>query len=133
MKNKALKIILAIVLAVFLLFGTLLVGGGAWVYSHGYYHALLGGIAESESKWDEAIGYFKTAYEKNPDALMVAHALACCYAMKGDNESCFHWLEIAVNPTYGDLARDAAKTDTEFDSVRQTPEFQALIAEPAEK
>ena len=133
MKNKALKVILAIVLAVFLLFGTLLVGGGAWVYSHGYYHALLGGKAQGEGHLDQAIGYFAIAYDKNPNAFMVAHDMACCYALKGDNESCFHWLEIAVKSTHGNFARSSAKTDPDFDSVRQTPEFQALIAEPIDK
>ena len=104
----------------------LAVGGGIWAYSHGYYHALRGGIAETTDV-DKAIFYFKIAYEKNPQAFMVAHDIACCYALKGDKESCVHWLRLALKSDYGDYAKKYAKTEHDFDSVRQTAEFQSLI------
>jgi tetratricopeptide (TPR) repeat protein len=119
MKNKALVVVLLIV--------AMAVGGCVWAYSRGYYHALRGGMAQSEKKYDEAISHFKTAYGKNPEAYMVAHDIACCYALKGDKESCFHWLRIALKSSYADYAKEYAKTERDFDSVRKTPEFQALI------
>jgi len=110
----------------------LTIGGGIWAYSKGYYHAMRGGIAQDKDK-DKAIFYYKIAYEKNPKAFMVAHDLACCYALKGDNESCFHWLRIALKAPYANYAKKNAKTDHDFDSVRQTAEFQSLIYDSSPK
>ena len=120
---RRIRIAIFTVLAVVTL---LAVGAGIWAYSLGYYHALRGGIAETRDV-DKAIFYFKTAYEKNPQAFMVAHDIACCYALKGDKESCFHWLRLALKSDYGDYAKKYAKTEHDFDSVRQTAEFQSLI------
>ena len=122
MKRKILKIALVVLAVV----GLLSAGGGIWAYSNGYYHALRGGIAQDKDL-DKAISYFKIAYGKNPQAFMVAHDIACCYALKSDNESCFHWLRIALKSHYADYAKTHAKTEHDFDSVRQTPEFQSLI------
>src|SRR5882672_4468801 len=114
------KKILKVVIGVLALLGLLVVGGGIWIYSHGYYHAMRGGIAQSDKDLDKALVYFKIAYEKNPDAFMVTHDIACCYALKGDNESCFHWLRLALKSPYADYAKKYAKTESDFDSVRQT-------------
>jgi len=123
MKKKILKA----AIGVLALLSLLAVGGGIWVNSHGYYHAMRGGIAQDNKDLDKAIFYFKIAYEKNPEAFMVAHDIACCYALKGDNESCFHWLRLALKSHYADYAKKYAKTEHDFDSVRQTAEFQSLI------
>jgi tetratricopeptide (TPR) repeat protein len=104
-----------------------LAAGGLWAYSRGYYHALRGGMAQSDNNLDAAIAYFTVAYGKNPDTFMVAHDLACCYALKGDNASCFHWLRLALKTSYADYAKQYAKQERDFDAVRQTPEFQSLI------
>ena len=105
---------------------TLLVGASWFAYTLGYYHAIRGGIAQNSSV-DEAIGYFLTAYEKNPDAFMVAHDLACCYALKGDDDACFKWLSRALSSSYGDYAKETARTESDFDSVRTSDRFQELI------
>ena len=106
--------------------GLLLLGGGFWAYSNGYYHALRGGMVQNHDV-DQAIVFYKIAYEKNPDAFMVAHDLACCYALKGDNETCFNWLRLALKSNYAGYAKEHAKTEPDFASVRQSPEFQSLI------
>jgi len=123
MKKKILKAAFGVLAAVILL----VVGAGVWAYTHGYYHAMRGGIAKDNKDLDGAIYCFKIAYEKNPQAFMVAHDIACCYALKGDNASCFHWLRLALKTHYADYAKKYAKTEPDFDSVRQTPEFQSLI------
>jgi len=121
------KKIRKVALGILALLGLLAVGGGIWAYSHGYYHAMRGGIAQDNKDLDKAIFYFKIGYEKNPEAFMVAHDIACCYALKGDNESCFLWLRLALKSHYADYAKNYAKTEHDFDSVRQTAEFQSLI------
>jgi hypothetical protein len=123
MNKKLLKVAVGVLAVVCLL----VVGGGAWAYSHGYYDALRGGFAQDDHHLDQAIFFFKAAYQKNPECFMVAHDLACCFALKGDNESCFHWLQLALKAHYADYAKKYAKTEHDFDSVRQTPEFQSLI------
>jgi tetratricopeptide (TPR) repeat protein len=125
MKNNRRTTIGGIVAAVSLL----VVGGGFWAYSIGYYHALRGGFAQDYKDYDTAIQYFQVAYEKNPEAFMVAHDIACCYALKGDNASCFRWLRLALKTHYAEYAKNWAKTEHDFDSVRQTQEFQSLIYE----
>jgi len=124
------KRILIVVAGILALLGFLAVGAGTWAYSNGYYHALRGGFAQGGGDVDGAILYFKAAYERNPDAFMVAHDLAGCYALKGDKESCFEWLRVALKSSYADYARKHAKTASDFDSVRQTKEFQSLIEGP---
>jgi hypothetical protein len=120
MKRRILQVICAVI-------AVLIATGGIWAYSNGYYHALRGGIAESGKDFDEAIFYFKIAYEKNSDAFMVAYDIACCHALKGDCDSCFHWLRLALKSRYAEYARNYAKTDHDFDSVRARVEFQTLI------
>jgi hypothetical protein len=71
MKKKLLKAAVVVLAMV----GLLIVGGGIWAYSHGYYHALRSGLAQNDKDLDKAIFYFKIAYEKNPEAFMVAQIL----------------------------------------------------------
>jgi hypothetical protein len=120
--KKIRKVIFGILAVIWLL----LLGGGIWAYSNGYYHALRGGMVQNQDV-DKAIFFYKIAYEKNPDAFMLAHDIACCYALKGDNDACFHWLRLALKSSYADYAKEHAKTERDFASVRQTPEFRSLI------
>lgn len=90
-------------------------------------------MAQNDHDLDKAIYYFKAAYEKNPDAYMVAHDIACCYALKGDQESCFEWLRVAIKSSYAEAAKKNAKTEPDFESVRKTKEFQTLIFDKPSK
>ncbi len=102
--------------------------GGFCGYRYGYYDALRGGVAHATGDLDAAIRWFERAYSKNPNAFMVAHDIACCYALKGDEEQCFSWLEKALEISYGDYAREYAKSEEDFESVRGSTRFQELLA-----
>ncbi len=102
--------------------------GGFCGYRYGYYDALRGGVAHARGDLDAAIRWFERAYSKNPNAFMVAHDIACCYALKGDEEQCFSWLEKALESSYGDYAREYAKSEEDFESVRGSARFQELLA-----
>jgi tetratricopeptide (TPR) repeat protein len=102
--------------------------GGFCGYRYGYYDALRGGVAQGRGDLDAAIRWFKQAYAKNPSAFMVAHDIACCYALKGDEEQCFSWLQKALESSYGDYAREHAKSEKDFESVRASKRFQELLA-----
>ncbi|HET6204499.1 MAG TPA: hypothetical protein VFI25_17040 [Planctomycetota bacterium] len=101
---------------------------GFWGYRCGYYYALRGGMAQGAGDLDGAIRWFERAYAKNPSAFMVAHDIACCYALKGDEEQCFRWLEKGLNSSYGNYAREYARSEEDFKSVRDSARFQALLA-----
>lgn len=106
----------------------LVLGGGFSAYRSGYYDAIRGGAAHAGGDLDGAIRWFERAYAKNPNAFMVAHDMAGCFALKGDEEACFLWLERALESSYGAFAREHAKSDPDFDSVRASQRFQELIA-----
>jgi len=117
------KILVGVVVAMLVLF----VGLGIWGYQKGYYDALRGGFAQDEGRLDEAIGHFRRAYDRNPNAYMVAHDLACCYALKNDRRNCFLWLGKALETDHPDAVRKNARTEIDFTNVREDPEFKSLI------
>ena len=104
-----------------------LIGAGIWGHRKGYTLAMRGGMAEAEGPLDEAISHFQQAYEKNPNAYMVAHDLACCYAQKNDKQNCFLWLRKALETDHGDAVRKSASKDKGFANVRNDAEFKSLI------
>ena len=48
-----------------LLFLTLIIIGGQFLYTSGYYHAIRGGMIEEQNK-EKALDYYKQAFSKNP-------------------------------------------------------------------
>ncbi|RUR73569.1 tetratricopeptide repeat protein [Chlorogloeopsis fritschii PCC 9212] len=53
---------------------------------------------------------------------------ACCYALQGNFEQAIEALAQAINVN-PDAYREMAKTDSNFDSIREDKRFQALIQE----
>ena len=104
-----------------------LIGAGILGHRKGYYHAMRGGMADVQGHLDEAISFYQQAYGKNPNAYMVAHDLACSYAMKNDKKNCFLWLRKALETDHGAAIRKAAPSDKGFANVRNDPEFKSLI------
>lgn len=56
----------------------------------------------------------------------LAYNIACCYALAGDKEQALKWLERALDMGFSDLGH--AQTDTDFQSLRDDPRFQRLVA-----
>jgi len=73
----------------------------------------------------EAIEHLKRAAKKNGGG-KVDFLLACCYAQRGDLESALAHLRKAIEDDQGH--RILARHDRDFDHVRDTPEFQELLA-----
>lgn len=73
----------------------------------------------------EAIEHLKRAAKKNGGG-KVDFLLACCYAQRGDLESALAHLRKAIEDDQGH--RILARHDRDFDQVRDTPEFQELLA-----
>jgi len=84
-------------------------------------------MAQDEGRLDVAIGYFQRAYDRNYNATMVAHDLACCYSLKNDRKNCFLWLRRALATDHAETVRKWARTEADFINVREDEEFKALI------
>jgi quercetin dioxygenase-like cupin family protein len=67
------------------------------------------------------------ALEKHPDAWQGYFNAACLEARLGDRERALEHFERAVE-LEPEQAREFAKTDTDFDSIRHDPRFSSLLA-----
>jgi quercetin dioxygenase-like cupin family protein len=67
------------------------------------------------------------ALEKHPDSWQGYFNAACLEARLGDRERAFEYLEraVALEP---EQAREFARTDSDFDSIRDDSRFSALVA-----
>lgn len=87
-----------------------------------YYAAVL---AKNRGQVTEAIEHLKRAIRKNGGG-KVDFLLACCYAQNGERETAIEHLKRAIEEDQSN--RILARHDSDFDPVRDTPEFQELLA-----
>ena len=83
-----------------------------------------GRIHHALADYPAALADYQRALELDPyygDALCNT---ACAYALQGQTALACEWLRraLGINRKYLELCRD----DPDFDSIRQTPEFQAI-------
>jgi tetratricopeptide (TPR) repeat protein len=78
---------------------------------------------------EEAITSLDQALKIKPDKHQFWYNKACCYALQGNVEQAIENLQQAIHLS-PDECREMAKTDSDFDSVRDDERFQALIQEP---
>ena len=74
---------------------------------------------------EAAIASYDKAIEIKPDLHQAHYTKACCYALQGNCEGAIDSLQraIGLDASY----REKAKTDTDFDGIRDNEQFQALI------
>jgi len=82
----------------------------------------LGNLGRNE----EAIAAFDKALEIQPDYHYAWYNKACCYALQGNIDQALKNLQQAINLS-PDEVREMAKTDSDFDSIREDERFQSLI------
>src|SRR5688572_21046648 len=87
-----------------------------------YYAAVL---EKNRGNVDEAIGHLQRAARKNGGG-KVDFLLACCYAQRGEPVSALEHLRLAIEEDQRN--RILARHDRDFDPVRDSPEFQELLA-----
>lgn len=83
-------------------------------------------------RFEEAIGSFNKALELKPDYADAFYNKACCYALQGNVEQALENLQQAINLSPNEYRQDA-KTDSDFDSLRDSERFQALIQEESDR
>jgi len=72
-------------------------------------------------------GLLETLLEQHPDAWQGFFNAACLEARVGDKERAIQYFERAVD-LESEKAREFAKTDSDFDSIRNDPRFSSLVA-----
>lgn len=87
-----------------------------------YYAAVL---EKNRGNVEEAIEHLKRAARKNGGG-KVDFLLACCYAQRGEPVSALEYLRRAIGEDQRN--RILARHDRDFDPVRDSPEFQELLA-----
>ncbi len=78
-------------------------------------------------RYEEAIDSYDRAIKLKPEDPSAFYNKACCYGLQGKVELALENLQHAIhlNP---DEYRAMAKTDTDFDSIREDGRFQALVS-----
>lgn len=78
-------------------------------------------------KYEEAIASYSKALELQPDFHWGWYHQARCYTLQGDRDLAIASLTQAIK-LRGDQHRNSAKTNPDFDTIRQDERFQLLIA-----
>ena len=77
-------------------------------------------------RFEEAIASFDKALKLQPNDANAFYGKASCYAWLGNVDLAIENLQQAINLNPNEY-REAAKTDSDFDSIRGDNRFQALI------
>jgi superkiller protein 3 len=77
-------------------------------------------------RYEEAIASYDQALKFKPDYHEAWYNKACCYALQGNIEQALENLQHAINLS-PDEYREMAKTNSDFDSIRDDERFQILI------
>jgi serine/threonine protein kinase/tetratricopeptide (TPR) repeat protein len=75
---------------------------------------------------DAAAEYARRALTINPDDPLLLYNIACMYAVLGDPDEAMNCLEKAGDKGYGQ--KDWVEHDSDLDSLRELPRFQAIVA-----
>jgi tetratricopeptide (TPR) repeat protein len=84
------------------------------------------GLLQTEKNYSESIKHFTLATEVNPDRSGAFFYLAWAYAANGDKKKSLQFLNKAVEKGFSDRAM--ITTNKTFDSIRNDPEYQQIIA-----
>lgn len=76
--------------------------------------------------YDESIQWFKKVIDKEPDNTWSYYGIATIYGDKGQAKDAVLYLRKAITLDSKNV-KDAARTQSHFDSIRDDPEFKALV------
>jgi tetratricopeptide (TPR) repeat protein len=76
-------------------------------------------------RYDEALADFNRSLELKPDNPDTIYDLACVFSLEGKTDDAVAYLEKAISKDK--KYREDAKTDKDFDNIREDPRFKKLI------
>ena len=78
-------------------------------------------------RYDEALADYNRSLELRPDDPAILYNLACLFSLQGKSDDALTYLEKAIHKDR--KYREMAKTDKDFDNIRDDPRFKKLIIE----
>ena len=93
----------------------------------------LGLTYSKQEKYDLAVRFFQKAISIDPEDGWYHYNLACVYSIQSKRQRCIEslWNAISIDKDYIGMAKKAGGSD--FDSIRESPEFQAFAIESYQK
>jgi tetratricopeptide (TPR) repeat protein len=88
----------------------------------------LGNLLVAAKEYEAAVASFDQALKIKPDFHEAWYNKACSYALQGNVEQAIENLQQAINLS-PDKYREMAKTNSDFDKIREDERFRALIQE----
>jgi len=83
------------------------------------------GTLATQGETERALEFARKSVAIDPDDPMLLYNIACTYARLGRTDDSLTTLERAVDKGYGH--KDWVEHDPDFDSIRDTPRFQAIV------
>jgi thiol-disulfide isomerase/thioredoxin len=83
--------------------------------------------ALDDGRTEEAIAFFKSQHELIPAGRLGAYNIACAYGRTEQKPEALEWLTTAVAGGWDDP--EALEYDTDLESIREEPEFAALVSQ----
>ena len=89
-------------------------------------HNNLGNAYSKQGQLEQAIAQYQQAIQLDPKHADAHYNLACVYSLKNERVRAIEWLQkaIAIDKSWW---IEQGKTDSDFDNIRQSTEFQRLI------
>ncbi|MGL4499824.1 MAG: TPR end-of-group domain-containing protein, partial [Planktothrix sp.] len=78
-------------------------------------------------RYDEAMASYQKVLELDSNSANAYYNIACLYGVQGNVDVAIHNLKRAIE--LDSECREMAKTDSDFDRLRQNSQFQALLEE----
>lgn len=85
-----------------------------------------GAALDNIGRHKEAVSNYNKALELKPNDPMIFYNKACCYALQSNTEDAIEYLSLAI-ALAPDEYREMAKTNSDFDSIRDNEAFEALL------
>jgi hypothetical protein len=82
-------------------------------------------------KYDEVADRGRELVEAHPEYAMVTYNVACCEALAGRKEDAIKHVRMATDRS--EQLRKLAAEDSDFDSIRDEPEFKELVGQAVEQ
>ncbi len=87
----------------------------------------LADIALSKAEYDKAIAIYKRMVQIKPAQATFYYNIACLYCRQNQSQEALKWLQTAVDKGYDNW--QLLKTDKDLELIRNTQEFQQIIAQ----